>query len=233
MTWQNPLTIALFAAAWLTIRRQPLIAKALFGGILLMFAATVVLMPYQGHGWGYRYFHGLLGSFALLGAYGWRMIRDQAPELRRRLQVGLGVAILASLALLLPLRAYQANRFATPYAVASERIAKTDAEVVILDNGDRWYAWDLVRNDPFLRQRPIILHALSIRPDEVTALCRNYRVKVINSSSPELALIRKMKIPPSAPTEAQRLQRFRVAGCGENPVQDKSISAHGAAGAGE
>lgn len=233
VTWQNPLTITLFAAAWLTIRRQPPIAKTLLGGILLMFAATVVLMPYQGHGWGYRYFHGLLGSFALLGAYGWRTIRDQAPELRRRLHVGLGVAILVSLALLLPLRAYQANRFATPYAVASERIAKTDAEVVILDNGDRWYAWDLVRNDPFLRQRPIILHARSLRPDDLTALCRNYRVKVISSSSPELALIRKMKSAPNAPTEAQRLQRFRVAGCGKNPVQDKNISAHGAAGAGE
>lgn len=213
-TWQNPLMLALVAAASLTIRRQPPIAKALVGGILLMFAATIVLMPYQGHGWGYRYFHGLLGSFALLGAYGWRTISAQAPELHRRLHVGLGIAILVSLGVLLPLRAVQAYRFVTPYALASEKIARADADVVILDSGDRWFGWDLVRNDPFLRHPPIIVHARSLRAGQARALCRNYRVKVISSSSPELALLPRMKSSARSSTEAQRRQRLRMAGCG-------------------
>ena len=230
-TWQNPLMLALVAAALLTIRRQPPIAKALVGGILLMFAATILLMPYQGHGWGYRYFHGLLGSFALLGAYGWRTIIAQAPELRRRLHVGLGLAILVSVGVLLPLRAVQAYRFVTPYAVASDQIARADADVVILDSGDRWFGWDLVRNDPFLRHRPIIVYARSLRTAQARALCRNYRVKVISSSSPELALLERMKRSARSTTEAQRRQRLRMAGCGDNPVEGKRMPLREAAGA--
>lgn len=219
LTWQNPLMLALAAAATLTIRRQPPIAKAMAGGILLMFAATIVLMPYQGHGWGYRYFHGLLGSFALLGAYGWRTIIAQAPELRRRLHAGLALAILVSLAVLLPLRAVQAYRFVTPYAVASEKIARTDADVVILDSGDRWFGWDLVRNDPFLRHRPVVVYARSLlRTGQARQLCRNYRVKVISSASPELALLPRMTASPRFAARAERRQQaLRMAGCGAHP----------------
>jgi hypothetical protein len=224
LTWQNPLMLALAAAASLTIRRQPPIVKALAGGILLMFAATIVLMPYQGHGWGYRYFHGLLGSFALLGAYGWRTIIAEAPELRRRLRVGLGLAILVSLAVLLPLRAVQAYRFVTPYAVASERIARADADVVILDSGDRWFGWDLVRNDPFLRHRPIIVHARSLRTAEARALCSSYRVKVISSSGPELALLERMRTSARFTAQLERRrQRLRMAGCGDRTGEAKAM----------
>ncbi|MDB5698293.1 MAG: hypothetical protein JWN69_1097 [Alphaproteobacteria bacterium] len=221
MTWQNPLALVLVAAAFLTIRRQPTIAQALLGGIVLMFAAIFVLMPYQGHGWGYRYLHGLLGSFALAAAFGWRTIVNEAPELRRRLQVGLGIAILASMAVLLPLRAYQAHHFATPYATASANIAHIDADVVILDSGDRWYGGDLVRNDPFLRRRPIILLDQTLKPGAAQSLCRRYRVKVISDSSPEFGQIRRMTMTDAALVKkAQRLQRLRIAGCGDSSVQD-------------
>jgi len=43
----------------------------LVAGLVLTLLAMFMLLPYQGHGWGYRYLHGLIGSAALLGGYGW------------------------------------------------------------------------------------------------------------------------------------------------------------------
>ena len=62
MTWQNPLSAPLlvlgFVPAWRAGGRRD---AGPGGGLLLTTAALIVLMPYQGYGWGYRYWHGLLG----------------------------------------------------------------------------------------------------------------------------------------------------------------------------
>jgi hypothetical protein len=40
------------------------------------------ILPYQGHGFGYRYLHAQMGDAALLGAYGWQRLGPWRDRLR-------------------------------------------------------------------------------------------------------------------------------------------------------
>jgi hypothetical protein len=176
LTWQNPLTYLLVVVACFAVRSWPRPAYALAGGILLTLFAIIVLLPYQGHGWGYRYLHGTLGSFALLGAVGWRILEERAPQIR---QVGpslLWSSAAFSLALLLPIRAYQAHTFTEPYAKGVSAILAKPADVVVVDGTGIPFATDLVRNDPFLKRRPIVLSLYFLSPPTIQQVCERYRV---------------------------------------------------------
>src|SRR5205085_7955168 len=70
LSWQSLLVVPLLVLAWPAIRRGEGIARPLAAGILLLFLAMLVLLPWQGHGWGYRYLHGFLGSLCLLAGHG-------------------------------------------------------------------------------------------------------------------------------------------------------------------
>src|SRR5205823_4451703 len=54
MAWQNPLSFVLLAAALVSARAwsAPLVKLAVGVGLTVLVAALV--MPFQGHGWGYR-----------------------------------------------------------------------------------------------------------------------------------------------------------------------------------
>src|SRR5262249_56096284 len=65
--------------------------------------------------------------------------------------------VLLSALVLLPWRGYQVHAFVKPYASAIATIARSDADVVIVDPTDIWYGEDLARNDPFLTARPKVL----------------------------------------------------------------------------
>ena len=53
----------------------------------------------QGHGWGYRYFHGALSCLILVAVAGWRSLGEIAgrPQARRFLTVGVAVSLLFAL----------------------------------------------------------------------------------------------------------------------------------------
>ena len=71
IVWQNPLLPPLAALSWRALAQDRRYARELLAGVLLTFALMCLLMPYQGHGWGYRYLHGLIGNLALLAGFGW------------------------------------------------------------------------------------------------------------------------------------------------------------------
>src|SRR3546814_6175702 len=57
----------------------------------------LLLLVYQGHGWGYRYLHGLIGAFCLLGGFGWmRLSRPERPLSLSPIWLSVGFAVLAS-----------------------------------------------------------------------------------------------------------------------------------------
>src|SRR3546814_21084376 len=57
----------------------------------------LLLLVYQGHGWGYRYLHGLIGAFCLLGGFGWmRLSRPEKPLSLSPIWLSVGFAVLAS-----------------------------------------------------------------------------------------------------------------------------------------
>jgi hypothetical protein len=211
-TWQNPLTLVLLAACLATFRSQTGIVRSLLGGIALILFVLLCVMPFQGHGWGYRYLHGYLGSFALLGAYGWNTVRERlsASADLHRAAIVCGVV---SVFILLPLRTTQAAAFAAPYRNADALLSRLDAEAVIIDPVGKWYAIDLVRNDPGLRNRPIRLAAEKLTKAQVGAICGGLRTVVVNRFSPEL---RELSPSPSTGSPAaadQRMRWFREAGC--------------------
>jgi hypothetical protein len=166
LAWENlalaPLVILGFGA----VRRGDGIARPLFGGIILTFAAMAFLLPYQGIGWGYRYLHGLIGNCALLAAYGWRDYSDR-PQVRTFVLA----ATLATILVSIPLLMWQAERFVAPYARVNDMIAGIDADMVVIETDGPAFRIDEVRNRPDLENRPIRLAGHLLAPADIRRLC--------------------------------------------------------------
>ena len=154
--------------AGLARREAP--AAALLGGVLLPLAVMALILPYQGHGFGYRYLHGSLGNVALLGAYGWRRLAPWQARLRPALLAGLVPGALVAM----PVEAGLAHRIYAPFAHTSAAIDATGADYAIIGANDAPLALDLVRNRPDLGNRPIRLSAGDIADIDALAgrICR-------------------------------------------------------------
>lgn len=176
LSWQNLMLVPLALLAWPAVRRAEGLARPLAAGIALTFITILILLPWQGHGWGYRYLHGLLGSFCLLAAYGWQSIRAEAD----RAAGALALATAASVLLVLPLHLKQAHDFVAPYRHAYRSIMTADADVVLVDARGTLYAEDLVRNAPDLSNRPIVADASQLSIEQIRQLCTHYRVAVFD-----------------------------------------------------
>ena len=170
VAWQNPILIPLAIAAWPAIRRDEGIARPLATGVVLTILAMLVVLPWQGLGWGYRYMHGVVGSFCLLAAYGWTSLRDEEG---RKFVVAAGTA--ASLLLIVPLQLKYAYDYTAPRAAIYAKATQTDADVVLIVPAEDLFD-DLVRNRPDLANRPKVMDVRKLSPDQIEALCRSYRV---------------------------------------------------------
>ncbi|HZZ36078.1 MAG TPA: hypothetical protein VFE03_10160 [Caulobacteraceae bacterium] len=205
VAWQNPLAIALAVWGLIAALKTDGVLRALIAGFVLTIAAMFVLMPSQGHGWGYRYVHGLLGSVCLVAAHAWMRISE------REGQAGPAWAMLAascafSLLVLLPVRAWQVERWVAPYAAATRAIAAKDADVVIVDPRGMFYGDDLVRNDPFLINRPKVMDLASLSEVKLAAVCRRYRVSVFDERDGGALGIRKIVHTPRADARLGRMR---------------------------
>lgn len=125
---------------------------------LLTFGFYYFFLYDQGHGWGYRYFHGTLSCFILVAVAGWQSLGQEMGWRAAGRFLGAGVA--ASLLLALPLRCYEAESIIRPFARASEAIHSMPVQVVGVNLLGTWYAADLVRNDPYLEISPIVAIAI-------------------------------------------------------------------------
>lgn len=150
-------------------RARPIIQDAALS-CLLTFGFYYFFYLDQGHGWGYRYFHGTLSCLILVAVAGWEALVEKIG--RRPARNFLTFALLASLLIALPLRCYQAETFIRPFARAAEAVHSTNAAVVGIDPRAAWYAADLIRNDPFLEHRPVVAALVSLTPAEVATLTR-------------------------------------------------------------
>jgi hypothetical protein len=198
VAWENPLTLPLVAMAAAALRRGEGITRPLLAGVLLTVAAAFLLMPYQGHGWGYRYLHGLIGSLTLLAARGWIAATRDVPA-RRRAVAMLAVLTCFTVVILLPWRLYQVARFVWPYADAVEAIRSAPADVVVVDPSGVAFGADLVRNDPFLRNRPIVLGLQGLDEAAVRSVCAGYRVALFDRRHGTAYGIRETAAPEPSP----------------------------------
>lgn len=167
--WQHLALIPLVLAARPLIRQNLGIAAPLAGGIVLTVAFCGFIIPLQGHGWGYRYLAGFIGSFALLGGLGYQ--RWAASD--RKSADGVFVALTALTLVFMAMTITGAQRFVAPYAKLDRLIAGVSAvDMVLIDTELPKMAIDQVRNAPDLSNRPIRLSSLALDSAALTELCK-------------------------------------------------------------
>ncbi|MDP9057472.1 MAG: hypothetical protein M3N34_09175 [Pseudomonadota bacterium] len=152
VVWQHILLIPLLLAGCIAARYDRM-AAALAVGFVLPIMVMTSIMPYQGHGFGYRYLHGLLGNAALLGGYGWRRLEAWHDRLRPLFVRG----SLATLLVLMPVQAWDTHGVYAAYARIDAKIAKVPADYIMLGEHDVPLGLDLVLNRADLSNRPIRL----------------------------------------------------------------------------
>ena len=177
MAWNNllliPLAIVgLWRMDWRKALRGEAVALPLGLGALGMAALAID----QGYGWGYRYLHGFIGSFALLAGYGWASMRPVA--MMRPIWVSLLAAVLTSGFLMM-----RAHDYVAPYAQSHQRIMASGADVVLVDTRGGRYVTDVVRGaygEPL--GRPVVMNIAMLDIARIGRLCDRYDVAIFDKS---------------------------------------------------
>ena len=198
--WNNVVLVPLALLAWPAIRRGDGIARPLAAGIILTLAAMMILLPWQGLGWGYRYLHGLIGNFCLLAGYGWLAT---AGEGRRR-HFALAAGIAASLLVMIPMQLKFAYDYVSPRTRASALIAAAPVDVVIVVPAEDLFD-DQIRNSPDLSNRPLVMDLRRLDPEQIRLLCSRYRVGLF-----DMRVGAQVGLPAKAPADS--LELYSAAG---------------------
>lgn len=146
-------------------------AGALLAGIALVLVVFTAILPFQGHGFGYRYMHQVMGNAALLGGYGWQRLGPW----RDRLRGGFVVASAATALVLLPMQGWMAHGLYGAFAQTSARIDASGADYMLIGIFDAPLSLDLAYNRADLSNRPIRLSENDIEDvDRLAArICRH------------------------------------------------------------
>ena len=216
LAWQNVLALPLALFGVANLRRIDSPLAALAAGFVVTLLAMCVLLPYQGFGWGYRYLHGLLGSLCLLAAAGWIVVTDGSvmAETRSRAWAALCAASVFTAAVVVPTRAVEVARFVAPYAEAEKAIRVAPTDLVFVDTNGTAYTTALVRNDPYLRNKPLILDLSKLTASQVDSLCAVRSAALFDARDGKaFDLLRTERVPEPASVAA--LQR---SGCAARHV---------------
>lgn len=212
VAWQHVLAVPLALIGMMAARRDR-VAMGLVGGVALTVLFMAVVLPYQGHGFGYRYLHGLIGNVALLAVYGWKRLEAH----RATLQPVLLRTSLATVGLMLPLQAFFAHSFYAPYAEARMRILALEADYAVVPVSGVAFAGDLVFNPPELDQKPILLmEPLLYRAGFIGRLCEGAPVVAVVPAEflEPIARYYSDKVSPQHTTQnANAAEQFVEAGC--------------------
>lgn len=206
--WQTPLMLILLVPGLMAAWRAGGVFRSLAGGVWLTLLAMLVLLPYQDAGWGYRYVHGLIGSAALIGALGWIELTARATPSDMRAARGIALASTAvAVLILLPVHALQMRGMINPYATAVAAISATKSEAVVIDTIGIYYGDDLIRNDPYLRNRPLTFDIGHLDDALIRMLCSRMRVTVFDRS--DAARFGIVQTDPTTHPDYPRLKRLR------------------------
>ena len=184
VAWQHLAVLPLVLAA-IPVARRGGLAAPLLGGIALGLIFVTVVLPYQGHGWGYRYLHPYLGSFALLAGLGYQQLALKTPTRTDGMFIVLSVVTLFGA---MPTLMWQARAFTRPQAALDRFIAAKKSDFVVIDTevptpttDGSWAisAIDEVRNDPDLLNRPLRFSSRAMDGAMIATLCRRGTVSVV------------------------------------------------------
>ena len=214
LAWQSPLMLPLALVGLVICRKRRGILVSLALGIALTLAVVLVVMPFQGHGWGYRYLHGLLGSIALLAAQGWIWLSDLAPICARtghlfaqHRALDLRAATLApgtSLCVCWP-RRRPALPLPAPKRTWSSSMRAISGTVSISCATIRCYA------------PPKVLNLTSLRSDQIKQICGRYRVAIFDTNDAARRLALPLAVTSAAGKPRLR-ELMRSLGCAKEHV---------------
>lgn len=187
VAWQNfallPLLVlsAPLALAWRSL------AAPMLGGVALAILLIGFVLPYQGHGWGYRYLHPHLGVVALLAGLGFQRLKEKLGEAADGFVALLTVL---TLALSIPYLLATTSQFVERHQRLDRLLAAQRSDFVLLDtepvsasdNAWRDSAIDEVRNPPDLLERPLRFSSRSMDRARLVALCRRGTVTAVLQS---------------------------------------------------
>lgn len=185
LAWQHLALLPLVVAALPLLNERGNLTRPLLLGVALAILMPTLVLPYQGHGWGYRYLHGYIGCFALLGALGFGRLRE--IDLRRAWGM-VAVGTLATLAAIGWLT-WRIDAFVAPHVALDRHLARIDADMVIVEtepatwtSDGRWAAnaIDLVRNAPDLSNRPLRLSSRAMTAEMALALCARGSIALVD-----------------------------------------------------
>lgn len=215
LVWTPLFLLPLLVLAWPDIRRLDGIALPLFLGIVLMLLMRTILLPYQGHGWGYRSLHGMIGSFAILAGYGYT---HWAKSDRERAD-GTVALFAAATAALLPFLLWSAHHFTAPYARLSAAIERQPTDYVILDTESTLAAIDQVRNRADLTNRPLVLASHRLSNAQLRELCAKGSVTWVDGSDIAAARLpmQAFKFRDVSSLDAELLEDCAVSLISSNP----------------
>lgn len=207
--WQHLLLIPLAVTGSIFSWRSNALSRALCISFLLPIAAMLILLAYQGHGWGYRYVHGVLGNACLLAGLGWRHLEGFGIFPRKALAATTAITCF----IVMPFQAWAVHRHVAAYADVDRKIQESGADIALIDDRAAPFAQDLVLNRPDLENRPIRLAAEGFNTPFLAAICRKHTIAVFEFR--ELVLIRSAfgsDQPQQAPKQTLT-NRVRSAGC--------------------
>jgi hypothetical protein len=136
----------------------------------------LLIMPYQGHGWGYRYLHPVLPNIILLTGYGYRRWAS-ADEARANGTICVAASVYAFLAL--PFLLFTSHQYTSAHASITALAQRQTADFVLIDTESFPIAIDSVRNLPDLSNRPLIFATSNLSESQLAELCDRGSIAVI------------------------------------------------------
>ena len=185
--WQNLALVPLLIGAVPHVLQNRGFARALALGILTWLVFLAIIIPEQGRGYGYRYLHGYLGSFALLAGFGYRQLEQR---LGRNAD---GMVLLMSgvtLVTAIPVLLVETYWFMQPRLAMERLVANQRTPFILIDDNpsqttDGKFAdspGDYVRNLPNTTDRPLRFSAEVLPSQLLGGLCRVGHVTLITKS---------------------------------------------------
>lgn len=199
LAWNAAFLLPFLLALGPVLRRRDPVVLALVAGLVLTLAAMTILLPYQGHGWGYRYIHGLIGSLCLLAAYGFRELAAEQPARAGGFAV---VLLAASMLVQVPAALWSAHRFVGPHARLSHMVEMQQADFVIIDDLRYPGIIDEVRNRADLTNRPLVFSRYHLGDDRIAVLCARGSVAVVGARQVAAAGLETAPNAAAAPLDA-------------------------------
>lgn len=204
VVWQHMLLMPLAVFGAISCWRSEPLVKALVVSFLLPLVVLALILPWQGHGWGYRYLHQVIGNAVLLACFGFHRLQRSGLSLGRALSL---TTLLA--AILLAVHGWMAAQMVRPVAAIRDQLSAIPADVVIVDTDEVPFGQDVVVNQPDLTNRPTLLIASLVKPSLMPELCASNSVAFFDA--PRLAGLAQVYGQPAPTWPSETAQRIHLA----------------------